>query len=99
PTYTSTLSLHDALPICSRVVWWLRTARCFLVLPPWSHPRGGLESRSVVRAVRIQTRLRASWAPAGIRQPPRPQYGPTRYARVARSEEHTSELQSRFDLV
>src|SRR5207249_11558808 len=70
PTEIYTLSLHDALPICTRPI------------PSASARRSGR---------RCAARAPSAPAPtARARRSPR---------RASRSEEHTSELQSRFDLV
>src|SRR5699024_12071942 len=92
---TNTLSLHDALPISQSATTWYWQNR-----PPRTrvraagHPTGlaggGLE-RCSGRAL----------GPAGRRYWP-PECPPSRARSVPpgkRSEEHTSELQSRFDLV
>src|SRR5206468_11164833 len=87
PPYTYTLSLHDALPIF---------VRC--TSPPSCCCRTG-GRRIALRAIRcssITATSRATWrATAGATSRPTP----ARRRRSARSEEHTSELQSRSDLV
>src|SRR5207249_12076019 len=80
PTPSSTLSLHDALPICST-----RPGTPARPSTPSSSSRrkdGPLSRRR--RATNRAPRATRSSSPAWRR---------------ARSEEHTSELQSRFDLV
>src|SRR5207249_11704820 len=85
----STLSLHDALPIWSRRGGGHHRARRARSARP---DRGGRPRRRGRHPIRLQPRAAAR---RGIRvdlaraPPPAPQ----------RSEEHTSELQSRFDLV
>src|SRR5206468_11293339 len=69
-----TLSLHDALPICS--------SRC-------SFPHRGMWSSTWSPSCRSGTKSRQNW-PTGWAPRRRPH---------PRSEEHTSELQSRSDLV
>src|SRR5207249_6586517 len=87
-TQTYTLSLHDALPISGAGRAGYRT------------PGGTLPGRGAVHP--------AARAPAGRGVPPDLRVRPVRGHRPAgtgsrggteRSEEHTSELQSRFDLV
>src|SRR5690606_39284597 len=80
----SPLSLHDALPISSARAWWKTTVMA----------RPGLSTRA------------ASWKAAVIRawyrSRSRPPTGSTTASwegSVRRSEEHTSELQSRENLV
>src|SRR5207247_11159866 len=76
PSYTYTLSLHDALPISDRFAYRLAVnGSCAIAGPPlpYSEPQ------------------HAQISYVGLR-PSSPQMG-------ARSEEHTSELQSRVDLV
>src|SRR5699024_12022033 len=87
PPAPYTLSLHDALPIC-------RGPRC-------SAPAGA-PLRAVVAALALGAEWEEAW-----REAPREHEGLRRALQPAwdggvspvRSEEHTSELQSRFDLV
>src|SRR5207249_9541108 len=91
PTRLHTLSLHDALPIS-------RPLQC--------PPRRGIQSRHEFPAIRTFTTARPDQRDPGIvlgwrRHPSRQwlaQHLRERKYR-GRSEEHTSELQSRFDLV
>src|SRR5207249_11238398 len=92
PPPTHTLSLHDALPI-SRPRRAAQAGRARLRLRA-SAPRDGADRRHAPPS-RAQ-HLRGARA-RGARVPPGGSVG--RSSRVARSEEHTSELQSRFDLV
>src|SRR5207249_12189292 len=84
PTATSTLSLHDALPILSSS----RGGTVESLRSDGSDPRR--------RAATQQLPPRAPRSVA-VHQPPHPRRAV--HGRGARSEEHTSELQSRFDLV
>src|SRR3712207_8568866 len=77
-TEISTLSLHDALPICDN-----QRAQVCIPRGPGRDGAGALRPRG--RSIR----------PGGGRR----RYRPARRRRVARSEEHTSELQSRQYLV
>src|SRR5207249_9909906 len=86
PHHLYTLSLHDALPICSpgrsrrtRAPPAPRAAP--LLRPPAPAPRRADRARARRARGRAEAR-----SPTAARRPPR-------------SEEHTSELQSRFDLV
>src|SRR2546428_4960142 len=78
-----TLSLHDALPICR----------------PRAEPAGGPRGRG--RARRPGPAAARSGRPPAPAAPPAraPPRRPARRAHRGRSEEHTSELQSRSDLV
>src|SRR5207249_10158917 len=88
PSDISTLSLHDALPIC--------------------HPQGARRSFRSLRPLALRDGRRSRERPALRRRAGRGEDlsrrgaaavpGSPRRAR-RRSEEHTSELQSRFDLV
>src|SRR5207249_12079692 len=83
PTEIYTLSLHDALPILRR-----------------GRRAGG--GRPALDARHPRHRVRARWRPERERrvpQPPQPGRGRRAGGVGRRSEEHTSELQSRFDLV
>src|SRR5207249_11507481 len=97
-TNISTLSLHDALPI-SRGEYGRRGAR---VLRGTGRGDAGPGDDSA-RAQDGLRALRGGGAPAGPSgsQVGRadPPDGPGHAALLPRSEEHTSELQSRFDLV
>src|SRR5207249_11777518 len=85
PTPLYTLSLHDALPISSS-----RTART------WARPTAPCRSSASPGG----RRARPSCSIAGRRaQIPAPSSSPRSPRGRTRSEEHTSELQSRFDLV
>src|SRR5207249_10372271 len=93
PTSTDTLSLHDALPISPREATrpgglgtrfdWRLLEDIDIALPFMLS--GGLDAGNVAEALRI-TRAPGVDVSSGIERSPR-------------SEEHTSELQSRFDLV
>src|SRR5690349_23939090 len=83
PTDIYTLSLHDALPISRPSSSAGR--------PDRGPPPGPLEDEPGAAEARWHGRARPTTAPAGAVDPP----GPS----TARSEEHTSELQSRRDLV
>src|SRR5207249_12277715 len=78
------LSLHDALPICSPPAW----------PPSWWQSRRGRRPALRPPSSRHSYRL-----PLWRRAPRRSSYTAYRGGRSSRSEEHTSELQSRFDLV
>src|SRR5690606_41425736 len=80
PTAISTLSLHDALPIC----WSVRRAAGCPAPAPATAP-----------AARAASCRRTS--PRRVAH--HPVAGATGWCRHARSEEHTSELQSRENLV
>src|SRR5207249_11102438 len=93
PTPLSPLSLHDALPI------WLAAAD-HERLDGGGYPRGALPHNAGM-AARL---LAAADVYQALREPRphRPAHDPARAAQIIveeRSEEHTSELQSRFDLV
>src|SRR5207249_11991904 len=97
PTPHHPLSLHDALPICTNAAYHLARRGARVKLFDATHPRekpcgGGVTGRAlalVSRAVEVPK------LPASI----------ITHARFSsshskqRSEEHTSELQSRFDIV
>src|SRR5207249_11117691 len=78
--HTSTLSLHDALPICHRPYWALGEWKINRHNPTQGEMRTAQEFGRNRRQRPCCLRFRC--------------VGPRR-----RSEEHTSELQSRFDLV
>src|SRR5699024_12191082 len=96
PSHTSTLSLHDALPISGEFM------RAIVPCGVAAHP-------GIVRAGRGRSGGLGDWTYApgpavrGLdpgRKPMSEQFDQQRIdAALARSEEHTSELQSRFDLV
>src|SRR5699024_11422769 len=90
PTPPHSLSLHDALPISARC----RPARRSPHLPPPPSPTAprGPPPRPPSPGDSLHRRV-DGW-PTGSRPRPVP-----RRRRRPRSEEHTSELQSRFDLV
>src|SRR5207249_11916790 len=96
PPPPSTLSLHDALPICGRP-WGVRSRRAIVVATPrapcpgrhWSGS-GRREPLGVTGSLGLRVSLRQ---PRGTIQ------SFTGSPSSGRSEEHTSELQSRFDLV
>src|SRR5699024_12770626 len=83
----STLSLHDALPICSRAI---------------SSRSDCLASSAVSDSLRIVSRCASDSTTLILlvrrSRTPTPRLVPSPMTQ-ARSEEHTSELQSRFDLV
>src|SRR5206468_12201274 len=92
--YTYTLSLHDALPICGE-----------LALLDRLQIGGGLRGELALEA-RRHVRAHPFVALAGRRRHEVPEHerdlageGFDQLRRHARSEEHTSELQSRSDLV
>src|SRR5207249_9991184 len=94
PPAISTLSLHDALPILTE-----QYKRCteivgvpLIVAPVPQKPIGGHDAQRLTEhtrdaGVHIETAARRKLEPG------------ERRGRRWRSEEHTSELQSRFDLV
>src|SRR5690606_40060651 len=86
PTELYTLSLHDALPI-----WTSTSRRCFRWMPSTScrHSSRGACCRHPELPAHSAARSQAH----------SPDRGPQVFARNARSEEHTSELQSRENLV
>src|SRR5205807_8342450 len=91
PTTISSLSLHDALPIYRspiplRRIRWSRRDRL-----DWLHPRAS-------GAPFLDRRPRRR-GPARQRSPARPDRAAGRRGFGARSEEHTSELQSPCNLV
>src|SRR5690606_41535844 len=99
PTHpSSTLSLHDALPIYGRVLWVTQDA--------WHHgsmaPNGNLYGNhfiSYTNSIIIQPSI-DDWdpnAPMMTRQGAHHNIG--NICPIPRSEEHTSELQSRENLV
>src|SRR5690606_40782844 len=81
---THTLSLHDALPIS-----------------PTPRPERAPRTRPPRRSAGCGVRLRPARACRDRRPPPRRDiaFAPPRCGRPRRSEEHTSELQSRENLV
>src|SRR5207247_6732761 len=89
PTQISTLSLHDALPICWFFsVQMIASTRC---RSQFGKYRGVFSS---LRAGRTRVRPRPGPAKnSSVSSPARP------LSVTSRSEEHTSELQSRVDLV
>src|SRR5207248_5599282 len=91
PCDISTLSLHDALPIFAAAPTVPGRHRPALSSPSWGStgsrsPHGEEHVRPAVLTSRC-TRLNLSWTT------------PTGQANWGRSEEHTSELQSPYDLV
>src|SRR5699024_12744437 len=84
PTALSTLSLHDALPICTPT-YTRRVRGCGRCA------HGGNGPRPHWHRPADSPRRPGCGLPAAS--------GPARPAAASRSEEHTSELQSRFDLV
>src|SRR5699024_12650323 len=91
PTVLYTLSLHDALPICPRGLPAKDSATPAITLE--TSTSGSLRTRGLPSSE--ATRRRGSsgtWPSNGISVP-------RVLDSVSRSEEHTSELQSRFDLV
>src|SRR5206468_12954328 len=95
PTVISTLSLHDALPICSR--------RVALRPVPAAVTRRGLQLRRAESWLKREGYEYANNLREGSPRGARPQRLHQLQARPGRghprSEEHTSELQSRSDLV
>src|SRR5699024_12307815 len=95
PPIPSTLSLHDALPICSRMkpIHFFMLSYCFRITSVSPYIRymvqGMITSASAHAA--------AEWSPSFIILSS-PDF-PISTSGMTRSEEHTSELQSRFDLV
>src|SRR5262245_64453228 len=83
PTDTSTLSLHDALPILARHSAGARAGPCVTAMPSAS-TTSELASRSNASSAR------------GL---PRLPLAPANHMKAVRSEEHTSELQSLRHLV
>src|SRR5690606_41769885 len=88
PTASATLSLHDALPISIRRNW--RTWASWTAAPSVCLTK---TASSRARATRAKTAMRFR-CPA-----PPPSASGTCCCRTRRSEEHTSELQSRENLV
>src|SRR5690606_42128959 len=86
---TSTLSLHDALPISRGVQGHIRYYADF-------HRRRVLRNR---RVLRDRHRLIPIDAAQASRPPAPPERDNTHHLERQRSEEHTSELQSRENLV
>src|SRR5699024_12402481 len=84
-TVTHSLSLHDALPISA------------LMRPWWSAAPPPCPARSKRRLTTVATR-HVAWRVRPAMRPVSP-CSPKPRLRAPRSEEHTSELQSRFDLV
>src|SRR5437868_3055388 len=94
PPGLSTLSLHDALPISAR--GGRRRGRAARGrTAPWAAPRRS--RRRSGRGLRAPDRVRAQ--PRGRTRSTRGARRDRTAAAARRSEEHTSELQSRFDLV
>src|SRR5699024_12682804 len=91
------LSLHDALPISrfqiSNLVDLLRKVRPFSCPPPEGHPHNLIIPLGPAPPAGWATRSPRPNRSTSVR---RNADGPVR---TPRSEEHTSELQSRFDLV
>src|SRR5690606_39556562 len=95
-THTYTLSLHDALPICSSpepTVDLLRPARPLQTV--WVLPAARRRPPPSARPRPAAPPLRHCALPL----PPRRDLSPLKDGAYARSEEHTSELQSRENLV
>src|SRR5207249_10388316 len=91
-TVIYTLSLHDALPISRRASSSRRSPRPALAVSTPSRSRARWWTRPISRA-----RARSLRAP--VTPLLRPPDVAARRRAEHRSEEHTSELQSRFDLV
>src|SRR5207248_10233353 len=89
PTHTSTLSLHDALPISTHAPRRSGGSHSNRTGSPPT-PRKGVAAFTATAA----SRLAMSAAAGG-----RARAGSTTPSGKARSEEHTSELQSPYDLV
>src|SRR5699024_12574200 len=95
--YIPTLSLHDALPICLQQLGAVDLfgkirARLHALRPDlmmYTEPNGVLLRQSMD----LNYNYDETWLPASVYEAADPRY------RGGRSEEHTSELQSRFDLV
>src|SRR5207249_11838765 len=98
PTSICTLSLHDALPISiTWVVIWMSPVGASGLTRGCSS-RGPVSSQAISSANICQRgtdreQFPAAENPGFVPSPPSPSLNPHR------SEEHTSELQSRFDLV
>src|SRR5207249_10427447 len=88
PTTFYTLSLHDALPISRSPIHVVSHFHQNLCLFRHPHVHARTESYQ-------PNALSASHLFSGLL----PRDNPPREERIGRSEEHTSELQSRFDLV
>src|SRR5207249_10218967 len=86
-----TLSLHDALPISSCT----SSSRGRLIAPGMWPPRGPLR----IRPVYCPSSRASTSTEAGLSPPATSFQVLLRLRFTWRSEEHTSELQSRFDLV
>src|SRR5699024_12809580 len=91
---TSPLSLHDALPISRKHwIWWtmMTTSRTYIITGrnkwPMEELKQELEQLFDEMIHKIQLFKKKTYSPAFLE------------AYQDRSEEHTSELQSRFDLV
>src|SRR5690606_42112853 len=84
------LSLHDALPILPAVVERLQPAVVELEVPVLARRRRHLDDQ---RRVRLERPVAVVVDDVGIA------VGGRRHRRIERSEEHTSELQSREKLV
>src|SRR5207249_6589398 len=89
------LSLHDALPISRRPVAHSDHRRLAGTLRRKRPTRLFADARSEAAARRLPANGVAAYKARRARSRPRP---PRPTKRLARSEEHTSELQSRFDL-
>src|SRR5207253_11307816 len=92
-THTYTLSLHDALPI-----YHAASTRCFAGS---SQPgaSGGPRHQHRRGCHLLGARRRCAPSSDGITTPPNPYNETVTHLRRGRSEEHTSELQSRGHLV
>src|SRR5699024_11463607 len=93
PPLIYTLSLHDALPICPDSSPSARPVSC------GSLPNSFLSSRTVRCPSCRRTPFRRDGVPLSWLSVSSPSAWQGRCPRRSRSEEHTSELQSRFDLV
>src|SRR5439155_23010580 len=90
PPQTYTLSLHDALPISALAVpAFQRFKRRAAHLRVIDGAAIICHGASPVKAIKNAVRVARDWAKAGVNE----------HIKAARSEEHTSELQSRGHLV
>src|SRR5690606_42047847 len=93
PTALSPLSLHDALPICTPPVWF-----CGISSSITNERKRSTASRSprIIRRLVRSSATNVTLEGWSLRRPP---FSGVRFSSSLRSEEHTSELQSRENLV